>query len=151
MAFIACFIAVASLRSDLPVKLFAVQTRLMAPSLSFGSLIFTQPAPSYELNEIIAFNLDNNILTQRIQEVRLNDSQVIYLTQTDVNKRLNTQLVSQDQIIGKVMFSLPYFGYLIIIAKNRIGLVFLIGLPVFLLFRHFILDYKKHQRRKKRK
>jgi len=152
LAFLSCFLAASSLHTSSPIRLFAVQSRSMSPSLPAGSLIFVQATPNYEPGEIISFKVDSSVITHRIQEIHLNGDQAVYLTKGDANKNLDTQSVTQDQIIGKMMFSLPYFGYLISLAKTKLGLLVIIGLPTFLILYYPIKNLnKKLKKRKKNK
>lgn len=107
---------------------FVVASQSMAPSITAGSLIFVVDSGGYDEGDVISFQRDGKVVTHRIVEVNSNH----YITKGDANDGRDAP-VSHDQVIGKVIFSLPLYGYFFTLASSSIGFLLLVILPSALL------------------
>lgn len=97
---------------------YTVLTGSMEPSYPPGTLIVVKPAPGDELNagDVITFQPkagDPAVITHRIVSIFYDaQGKRRFVTKGDANKvHDDTQLV-EDQIRGKLMYSVPYLGRL---------------------------------------
>ena len=128
--FVAAFVAV--LFSVLPIqgmyRLYTVQSGSMEPKLQTGSLVVVKPAAAYVVGDIITFSdsaNSKNTTTHRI--VGMNGTS--FLTKGDANDSVDMNSVPETNVIGKVLFHIPYIGYPVGYAKTLPGLIILIVIP----------------------
>jgi len=108
-------------------KFFVIASGSMGQALPAGSVAISKPENQYFIGDIIAFrNKDYNV-THRIVSVL--DTGAIFRTKGDSNPIPDSYLVSKDQIIGKVVVTIPYLGYAIFFLKTKQGLLVL-GLAI---------------------
>ena len=104
----------------------------MEPAIGVGSVVIIKPEDKYEIGDIITFGKDtkNDIpTTHRIVEMRAIGGKILYKTKGDANSSDDAREVGESEVIGKVLFSIPYLGYLLDFAKKPIGFVLLIVIP----------------------
>jgi len=146
------------------IKLYTVQSGSMEPTISTGSVILSKASDNYQVGDIITFKalkdkLVNNpqyITTHRIYEIKTDNTGESYITKGDANNSPDIEPTSKDLILGKTLFSLPLLGYLIVFAKTREGLLFLIIIPSIVIIISELFSIKDQakkliEERKKRK
>jgi signal peptidase I len=121
-------------------KILVVQSGSMEPTIKTGSLIVISPDSEYSTGDVITFNSileeDNPreyVITHRINDTKIENGSEVFETKGDANNIADNFLISEDQILGEVRFSLPYIGYLIDFAKSKIGFVILILIPTIII------------------
>jgi len=136
-------------------RIFTVSTGSMSPTIPVGSLIITKKYDNYSLGDVVTFRLDEyqkKSVTHRISNSFKQDGATRFATKGDANDALDNNLISSDQIIGKVVFSTPFFGSVIVAAKTGIGKVLLIIIPAILIIstevRKIIKELKSVRNRK---
>lgn len=116
-------------------KVLMVLSGSMKPTLKTGGIAVVVPSKNYLPGNIISFYQDankKNIVTHRILFKQYPDGvtgKPLYLTGGDANKNVDQVKIKDDQIIGKLLFSLPYLGYLANFVKTPAGLILLIIVP----------------------
>ncbi|MGN0536804.1 MAG: signal peptidase I [Acutalibacteraceae bacterium] len=104
------------------VEMKAVLTGSMEPELSVGSLLIITPTEYEDIN------IGNDITFVRDKNMTLVTHRVI--AKDDENKQITTQGIanntpdaptSYDNVVGKVSFSIPYLGYIIIWTSDLKG------------------------------
>lgn len=113
------------------VKLYAVSSGSMSPKIPQGSLVVVQPGDNYQNGNIITFwprnTSSNNLMTHRIiGKVRDFSGRDFYKTRGDANQSSDSELVSKNQIVGRVVFSIPILGYLRNYLQNLVVLLLII-------------------------
>jgi len=112
------------------LRTFTVQSGSMEPAIGTGSLIFTQSAQSYEVGDIVTRKIEEQMtVTHRIVDVEDRDGERIFETQGDANDAPDGEDVRQDEIVGKVLFHIPYLGYPVSYAQTPQGFLILIVIP----------------------
>lgn len=108
---------------------YVVETGSMEPTLPTQSVAYVQRvnANNIKCNDIIAFHIEDKIITHRVVEV--NDSEC-FTTKGDANQAKDPIAVGYDSCIGTVRFHIPYLGYLITFMKTISGKVFLGGIVI---------------------
>lgn len=104
----------------------------MEPTVKTGSIVVVKPSLEYKVGDIITFGKDDkkNIPTShRINAIRMVQGKMFYTTKGDANNVPDAKEISQKEIIGKVIFKLPYLGYVLDMAKKPIGFILLVAIP----------------------
>ena len=60
---------------------------------------------------------------------RVLEGKTYFTTKGDANEDPDMGEITQDKIIGKVLFDVPYLGFIIDFAKKPLGFAIIIGLP----------------------
>jgi len=104
----------------------------MEPAIKTGALVIIKPSSEYRVGEVIMFGEDTKTkvpTTHRIVSDEVRNGVFYYKTKGDANEDPDPQLVGQNEVIGKVLFPIPYLGYVLDFAKKPFGFVLLIGVP----------------------
>jgi len=141
--------------SALPIpgnyKLMVVQSGSMEPAIKTGSVVAVMPSDSYQINEVITFSGKdkNKSTTHRIADMEVISGKIYYITKGDANNAEDTDKVSRDKVIGKVLFSVPYAGYAVAAAKEPLGFVLLVIIPcAIIIFEEAGKIYKEIKKKK---
>jgi signal peptidase len=113
-------------------KIKIVLSCSMEPAIQMGSIVVVKPAEVYERGDIITFGEDTREkipISHRIVEMRVAGGEYRFVTKGDANDSPDAREVRESEIIGKVLFSVPYAGFILDIARKPIGFAFLIGIP----------------------
>lgn len=106
----------------------------MGPSLASGSTAVTKPTSPQLLRvgDIIAYRSDPDSphVLHRIVEIRTIDGERLFVTQGDRNETPDPIPVALGGPGDKVVYSVPYAGYILSFARSPIGLIALIGVPL---------------------
>ncbi len=120
------------------IEVKIVQSGSMEPEIKTGSLIVMRPTEDYQVGDIITFYFergDQVPTTHRIVEVNEVGRSISYLTKGDANNAPDPRPIPRNQVLGEVLFSIPYLGFILDFAKKPLGFVLLIGIPAgFVLF-----------------
>jgi signal peptidase len=127
-----------------------VQSGSMEPAIKTGAVVVIKPVGTYDVGDVITFgedSADSVPTTHRIVNSRLQAGQVLYTTKGDANDDADIGEISQRDIIGKVLFDIPYLGFVLDFARKPIGFVLFVGIPVGIIFfeevRKIIREVKK--------
>ena len=104
----------------------------MEPAIKTGSVVVVNPNDNYKTGDIITFGKISKVespITHRIVKTKITDNQTIYTTKGDANNGTDLKEVKKSDIIGRVILSLPYVGYVINFSKKPIIFVLLLLLP----------------------
>jgi len=113
-------------------KVMVVQSGSMAPAIKMGSVVAVKPAEDYKIGDIITFgpySRTKSPTTHRIYDIKVVNGQPRYITKGDANNAPDTREVAKKEIIGKVLFSVPYLGYAVAFAKKPLGFALIIIVP----------------------
>lgn len=112
-------------------KLLIVQSGSMEPAIKTGSVVVVKPAENYKTGDIITFEDKgkDRTTTHRVADVEVVSGQTYYITQGDANNAEDSSKVSENKVVGKVLTSVPYAGYILAFAKEPIGFVLLVIVP----------------------
>jgi signal peptidase len=154
-------VAIFLLSTKLPVaggfKSFVVQSGSMEPAIQTGSVVVVKPARStgsgqaagYQVGDVITFgpvSKTKSPTTHRIVEVKADGS---YLTRGDANNADDMSTVSRFEIIGKVLFSVPYVGYAVAAAQKPWGFGLIIVIPAVLIIYEEVRNIRKELAKRK--
>ena len=126
--------------------LYIVQSGSMEPSIMAGDIIVTSRQLTYHQNDVITFNNpDRGVVTHRIAEIVNSGTNTSIITKGDANRSTDSDNITLDQIIGKVVLVLPRCGYLVVFSRQPLGMLILIGIPgLIIVFEEIIKLGKKN-------
>lgn len=117
-------------------KLLTVMSGSMSPAMKLGDVaVINEVDPSeLEVEDIIAYRSPNegNVISHRIVEV-IDDEGLSFRTKGDANENPDQYTVEASDVVGKVVFTIPYLGYIFHYAGKPIGFLLLIFVPAVLL------------------
>ncbi|PBO84945.1 MAG: signal peptidase I [Thaumarchaeota archaeon] len=91
----------------------------MTPTIDSGTLIVTQPEEKYFLGDIIAFvNEDGLNVVHRIVE----KTEQGFVTKGDNNPRNDPDYITNENVLGRAIFVLPYLGFTSMFLKTSLGM-----------------------------
>jgi signal peptidase len=73
----------------------------------------------------------------------INEQEHQFITRGDANRVNDSDPVSADEILGKVVFHIPYIGYALSFARTKKGMAILILIPGLLLLSSQIIQLYK--------
>ncbi len=104
----------------------------MEPAIKTGSVVFVLPVKHYEIGNVITFKNNNEkekSTTHRIKNTEVVEGKMLYITKGDANENVDARKVTENEIIGRTVFWIPYIGYVVDFAKRPIGLLIIILVP----------------------
>ncbi len=120
-------------------KVMTVISGSMQPAIKTGSVVIVKPVPStdsgqadYKIGDVISFGPYSKTkapTTHRIYDIKVVDSQAVYITKGDANNAPDAREIKKSDIVGKVLFDLPYVGYAVDFAKKPLGFALIIIVP----------------------
>lgn len=125
------------------VEIYSVLSGSMEPTYQVGSLIYVVEVETNELKkgDSITFKLnDNTIATHRIVEIEEENTQKKFYTQGDANKIRDANPVTENQIIGKPIFTIPLLGYIAYFMQTTNGMLITLGIAAALIIIVVIID-----------
>lgn len=136
-------------------KLFVVLSGSMAPEIRTGSVVAVTPVDQYKVGDVVTFGSNSGKevpTTHRVVEIKDADGVSMFLTKGDANNAPDVAPVNKEAIKGKVLFSVPYVGYLISAAKTKQGMLVLIVVGAIIIYSELMRiqqEIKDISRRKK--
>ncbi len=118
------------------VKIKIVKSGSMEPAIRTGSIVVIKPSPVYTIGEIITFGEDTRLAiptTHRIVAIRQADGVTYFSTKGDANEEADPKETKSSDVIGRVLISVPYAGFVLDFAKKPVGFSLLIALPAALI------------------
>ena len=125
------------------IQSFVILTGSMEPALPVGTIVITQQSSTYNKNDIIAFKKDDKTVTHRIVEVKNENNVFSYKTRGDANNVDDIDLVRKDNILGKMVFLIPFLGSFVLYLKTIPGFLIFIVLPAIIYIIFEIFNIKK--------
>lgn len=109
---------------------YLVQSGSMEPAVMTGDIIIIHSQDNYVKNDVITFHgSDSRVVTHRIIEILQKNGKSYFSTKGDANRSEDEDLITQDQIIGKISLVIPKLGYLVAFSKSLPGLIILAIFP----------------------
>jgi len=107
----------------------------MSPTIEPGDIVISTHVKPDEIEkgDIITFKDQNNpknCITHRVVNiVKDDDGNIYFRTKGDANDEPDINIVPSSMLVGKVVVTIPYLGYLPTFAKSKIGFITLIFIP----------------------
>ena len=116
---------------------FNVISDSMSPTIKKGSILITEASEVYQTSDVITFLDPRNgysKITHRINNVKIVNDEVVYKTKGDGNEDIDPWDVASGSVVGRVVFVIPFVGFFVSAIRSPFGLLFLIILPLGVLF-----------------
>ena len=129
------------------LQVFTVISGSMEPNYHLGSVIYVQKVAPETLKErdVITFMLgENTVATHRIIEIvpdEKDPSVLRFRTKGDANQIVDSNLVHYKNVVGKVVGTIPYLGYVSDFVQNPPGTYITIGVMSLLILAVFLPDF----------
>ena len=136
--FVAFIVVVALLLivSVLPItgnyKIMTVISGSMEPAIKTGSVVIVKPASDYKIGDVITFGPYSRTkapTTHRIYDMKIEGGNPVYITKGDVNNAPDAREIQKKDVVGKVLFDVPFVGYAVDFAKKPLGFALIIIVP----------------------
>ena len=105
-----------------------VYTGSMEPAIPIGAVVVIKPVDlgTLKIGDIICFKFSEaTSITHRI----INMTNGGFITKGDANEDSDQWTVKKENVVGKVLLTIPFIGYLGYFVRTPIGLILLIVLP----------------------
>jgi signal peptidase len=124
---------------------FIIQSGSMEPTIMTGDVIVTVGDGRYTKNDVVTFIDEQNMkTTHRIIEVKNDSDGKEFVTKGDANRTQDRATITTEDIIGRVMLTIPKLGFVISFARTPKGIVILILAPAVLVIIDELLKIKKN-------
>lgn len=145
--FVTCTTVLFSVNLFGSIRSFTSRYKSMNPEINEGSIIVVKKKNTYTVGDIITYYLLENgqeeIVTHRI----IQDGGNVYVTKGDANQAIDREIVRPRLIIGKVVYIIPFIGYLVNFLKGSVGMWIVfncaMGIAALELYRIFLSLQKK--------
>lgn len=118
------------------IKFMTVLSGSMEPKIHTGSVVITKPVSDYKIGDIITFGSYSKTqapTTHRINDIKVVGGREVYITKGDTNNAPDQKEIQKRDIVGKVLLSVPFVGYIIDFAKKPMGFALIIIVPASLI------------------
>jgi signal peptidase len=116
----------------------------MAPAVPLGAAIVAVPVDPGEIavGDIVSIRLDagSTIFTHRVIRIVERSGEPWLETRGDANPGADPALVPATAVVGRVVVTVPYAGYLLRLLSTAAGVLFLVSLAATLLVAGRLLD-----------
>lgn len=135
------------------IRFFNIVSGSMTPNIEINDVILVKKCDIRDLkkDDIITFTKDKKTISHRIVKIIENENSRMFITKGDNNDVLDDGLIKENQIIGKVVFTIPKIGELIMYIQDKNGFINIISLIVIAFILICMKDEKKNRRKKIRK
>ena len=143
-----------------PLEVKIVRSGSMEPTIKTGSIVLIAPqaAGSYQVGDVITFGADTKTAvptSHRVVSIREEEGMAYYTTKGEANNAADQNETPANKVIGKIIFSLPYVGYIFAFSKTTLGFALIVEIPAALIILYELLgifdEVKKLRARKKAK
>lgn len=103
-----------------PIKPVAIATGSMEKELYVGDVAIIKKCKANDIEEgdIIEYQMDGYTVIHRVTKKTQKNGRFTFITKGDSNDNEDLQPVTQEQIIGKVIFKVRYIGYPAVWIRN---------------------------------
>ncbi|MCL5411651.1 MAG: signal peptidase I [Patescibacteria group bacterium] len=110
-------------------KFFTVMSGSMEPQIKTGSMVVDKEEGSYRTGDVVTFKIRGGKDTVTHRVVETSSERTSYEVKGDANNAPDSEPVIKSNVIGKVILSIPYLGYLIAFARTMPGLIIFVVIP----------------------
>jgi signal peptidase len=137
--------------SSLNIELYTISSDSMKPRLNINDVVIVKKgyeSSQYKKGNIITFiREDGEIITHRIERIVERNSVKYYITKGDNNELEDEYTITDNDIIGKVIYTMPKLGLFMKLLKNKLFFAFCI----FCLILIIIIDNNNRKKKLERK
>jgi signal peptidase I len=113
---------------------FTVLSGSMVPALQVGDLVVDEPLAPLDIRpgDVITFpdpEHGGRLITHRARGIRVHGTTVEVTTKGDANNSMEEWSIAATGRVGRVVYRLPWLGYVLVSARSRPGRIGLLVLP----------------------
>ncbi len=117
-------------------RAFTVMSASMEPRIATGAIVITQSIFPKDLaiGDVIIFlrpGNANEFITHRVNKKIQTEGLTTFKTKGDNNQTSDRWIVAGGSVIGKVIMTIPYLGYVLSFSQTKIGIALFILIPAF--------------------
>lgn len=117
------------------MQLLAVMSGSMEPTIQVGGIVGVLPVQTslLQVGDVITFANANNpdvLITHRIVDLEPNGNQTMITTKGDANDTVDAVTASSNRTVGRVAFTLPWLGYLMVWLASPIAKIAILAAAV---------------------
>lgn len=116
------------------IQIKIVKSGSMEPVIKTGSIVVDKPEASYNMGDVVTFGKDTKTqipTTHRIVSISGTGASEMITTKGDANDAADPAQTPISAVHGKVIFTVPYLGYILSFARQPMGFALLVGVPAF--------------------
>lgn len=102
-------------------KSYTVLSGSMLPKYKIGSVVFSKDInisqDTLKVGDVIVFNKGSKKITHRVYSIDWDTN--LITTKGDNNSSTDSQPVLFNEVEGKVVYNIPYIGYISIVMRNK--------------------------------
>lgn len=129
-------VIVLSITSVLPIpgnfESMVVMSGSMSPAIRVGSVAFVRATDEVKVGDIVTFKNPNDPSTNFTHRV-ISIEEGKIKTKGDANNAPDSWELTQADVVGKFLFSIPLLGYAVHFARRPQGFIFLVIIPALLI------------------
>ena len=131
------------------ISLFSMETNLMKPEISKNSLIIAKAYQNnaVEVKDNIAYIVNGKVRINKVVKIESIDGKIVYHTKSNSNYYIDSETISKNEIIGKVINHTPVLGILLKILQSKITTI---CICIFLVIK-FLYNQKVYKNKMRRK
>lgn len=119
---------------DVKINFYTILTQSMYPTIKAGDIVITykEDLNKYNVGDVITFISEKNgsiTVTHRIQEVFEVNGSYSYKTKGDNNNTADSETISGNNVLGKVVVKVPKAGYIQQFLVSKTGWLVAVILP----------------------
>ena len=110
---------------------YVVLSGSMEPEIHTGAMVYVDKnvtVENIETGDVIAFKTNTVLVTHRVE--KKDDKNKVFITKGDANENVDFAPVPYGMYVGKTLFSIPYFGYIMKYVHSLTGVVILITVAI---------------------
>lgn len=121
-------------------QLLVVMSDSMAPEIPKNSFVLVKENDEeVKIGEVVTFEVEGEYVTHRVVDIIENKQGVVFETKGDTNEYPDPGKRSKEEIVGRVIFSIPYLGqFFLLIGTSRGLIAFILSLFVLILLGYFL-------------
>ena len=137
----------------LGIYMFNIVSESMEPTLEINDVVVVKTCEATQLQkgDIITFQQDGRIISHRILDITKDKKIIKFRTKGDNNEIPDSDLISEGQVYGKVLFSIKKIGKIISYIQNIRGLINIVFFVIIVYILVSLRDKQKNTRKMKRK
>lgn len=125
-----------------------VKGKSMEPTYYEGDILFLQGVQDKNniiILDVIVFHNPynwNDLIVHRVVEIKIINEQLFFITKGDNNLIKDQWHVQEENIVGRVLYKLPYLGAFVTAIQSPYGIATIFGLILFIIIIDVLYGYK---------
>lgn len=143
--FLMCYMAVLlalAVPSAAGIRVYTVISPSMSPGIPAGAVVYVKHRPFSEIQkgDVITYRTGEDQMTVTHRVVEKLEQEQAFRTKGDANRSADSQKVKKEQVLGTVVFSVPWLGYVALFLDSAKKKVVAAGLFFWILSMQMIAE-----------